>query len=70
MVAQSMTWYYEYGVILDVNADREAFIEQVAVEFVMVMKIFHQSYGRPWIADWNDIDIHTIIDSADGGVRL
>ena len=68
LVAQSLTWYYEYGILLDVDADREAFIEQAAGEFVVAMKLFHQSYGRPWITDWDDIDIHTIIDSADGGV--
>ena len=28
MVAQAMSWYYEHGIIKDVNSDREGFIEQ------------------------------------------
>ena len=37
MVAQAMSWYYEYGIIKDVNSDREGFISQAAEEFVAAM---------------------------------
>ncbi|MDE6590560.1 MAG: hypothetical protein K2K53_09515, partial [Oscillospiraceae bacterium] len=68
MVAQAMSWYYEYGIIKDVNSDREGFISQAAEEFVAAMKLYHQTYGQSsWIKDWNAIDIHSIIDSNDGG---
>ena len=69
MVAQGLSWYYEYGILLDVSADREAFIEQAAAEFVAAMKLYHQTYGQSsWITNWDDIGTHSIIDSADGGV--
>ena len=68
MVAQAMTWYYEYSLILDVNADREAFIEQAAEEFIAAMKLYHKTYGQSsWIKDWDAINTHSIIDSNDGG---
>ena len=56
MVAQGMSWYYEYGIIKDVTSDREGFIEQVAEEFVAALKMCHDTYhwapgsqtGTPW----------------------
>ena len=46
MVAQAMSWYYEHGIILDVNSNREGFIEQCAEEFVAAMKLYHRKYGQ------------------------
>ena len=43
MVAQAMSWYYEYGIIKDVTSNREGFIEQAAEEFVAAMKLYHQT---------------------------
>ena len=69
MVAQAMSWYYEHGIILDVNSNREGFIEQAAEEFVAAMKLYHETYGQSsFIKDWSKIGTHSIIDSADGGV--
>ena len=69
LVAQGLSWYYEYGILKDVNADREAFIEQAAEEFLAVMKLYHQTYGQSsWLTDWDNLDTHSIIDSADGGI--
>ncbi len=69
MVAQAMSWYYEHGIIKDVNSDREGFIEQAAEEFVAAMKLYHETYGQSsFIKDWSKIGTHSIIDSADGGV--
>ncbi len=68
MVAQAMSWYYEHGIILDVNSNREGFIEQAAEEFVAAMKLYHETYGQSsFIKDWSKIGTHSIIDSADGG---
>ena len=68
MVAQAMSWYYEYSIIIDVNSNREGFIEQAAEEFVAAMKLYHRTYGQSsWIKDWDAIDTHSIIDSSDGG---
>ena len=68
MVAQAMSWYYEYGIIIDVTSNREGFIEQAAEEFVAAMKLYHRTYGQSsWIKDWDAIDTHSIIDSSDGG---
>mgnify|MGYP001025297667 FL=1 len=68
MVAQAMSWYYEYNIIIDVNSNREGFIEQMAEEFVAAMKLYHRTYGQSsWIKDWDAIDTHSIIDSSDGG---
>ena len=68
MVAQAMSWYYEHGIILDVNSNREGFIEQAAEEFVAAMKLYHRTYGQSsFITNWDAIDTHSIIDSADGG---
>ena len=68
MVAQAMSWYYEHGIIKDVNSDREGFIEQAAEEFVAAMKLYHETYGQSsFIKDWSKIGTHSIIDSADGG---
>ena len=68
MVAQAMSWYYEYNIIIDVNSNREGFIEQAAEEFVAAMKLYHRTYGQSsWIKDWDAIDTHSIIDSSDGG---
>ena len=68
LVAQAMSWYYEYGIIVDVTSNREGFISQAAEEFVAAMKLYHQTYGQSsWIKDWDSIDIHSIIDSSDGG---
>ena len=39
LVAQAGSWLYEHGVILDVNSNREGFIEQMAEEFVAAMKL-------------------------------
>ena len=68
MVAQAGSWLYEHGTILDVNSNREGFIEQMAEEFVAAMKLYHDTYGQSsWITDWNKIGTHSIIDSSDGG---
>ncbi len=68
LVAQAGSWLYEHGVILDVNSNREGFIEQMAEEFVAAMKLYHRTYGQSsWIKDWDAINTHSIIDSADGG---
>ena len=68
MVAQAMSWYYEHGILKDVNSDREGFINQAAEEFVAAMKLYHDTYGQSsFIKDWSKIDIHSIIDSSDGG---
>jgi len=68
MVAQAMSWYYEHGIILDVNSNRDGFIEQAAEEFVAAMKLYHDTYGQSsWIKDWSKIGTHSIIDSSDGG---
>ena len=69
MVAQAMSWYYEHGIIKDVNSDKEGFIEQAAEEFIAAMKLYHQTYGQSsWITNWDSIGTHSIIDSKDGGV--
>ena len=34
LVAQAMSWYYEHGIIIDVNSNKEGFIEQCAEDFV------------------------------------
>ena len=68
MVAQAGSWLYEHGAILDVTSNREGFIEQMAEEFVAAMKLYHDTYGQSsFITNWNAIDTHSIIDSADGG---
>ena len=68
MVAQAMSWYYEHGIIKDVNSDREGFIEQAAEEFVAAMRLYHDTYGQSsFITDWSKIGTHSIIDSSDGG---
>ena len=68
LVAQAGSWLYEHGTILDVNSNREGFIEQMAEEFVAAMKLYHDTYGQSsWIKDWDKIGTHSIIDSADGG---
>ena len=68
LVAQAMSWYYEHGIIKDVNSDREGFIEQAAEEFVAAMRLYHDTYGQSsFIKDWSKIGTHSIIDSSDGG---
>ena len=68
LVAQAGSWLYEHGAILDVNSNREGFIEQMAEEFVAAMKLYHRTYGQSsWIKDWDAINTHSIIDSNDGG---
>ena len=68
MVAQAGSWLYEHGAILDVNSNREGFIEQMAEEFVAAMKLYHDTYGQSsFITNWSSIGTHSIIDSADGG---
>jgi len=68
MVAQAGSWLNEHGTILDVNSNREGFIEQMAEEFVAAMKLYHRTYGQSsWITDWDSIGTHSIIDSKDGG---
>ena len=69
MVAQAMSWYYEHGIIKDVNSDKEGFLEQAAEEMIAAMKLYHQTYGQSsWITNWDSIGTHSIIDSKDGGV--
>ena len=69
LVAQAGSWLYEHGTILDVNSNREGFIEQMAEEFVAAMKLYHETYGQSsFIKDWSKIGTHSIIDSTDGGV--
>ena len=68
MVGQAMSWYYEHGIIKDVNSDRDGFIEQASEEFVAAMKLYHRTYGQSsFITNWDAIGTHSIIDSADGG---
>jgi uncharacterized surface anchored protein len=68
LVAQAGSWLYEHGVIVDVNSNREGFIEQMAEEFIAAMKLYHRTYGQSsWIKDWDAISTHSIIDSSDGG---
>ncbi|MCM1234256.1 MAG: SpaA isopeptide-forming pilin-related protein [Ruminococcus flavefaciens] len=68
MVAQAMSWYYEHGILKDVTTDKEGFLEQASEEFVAAMKLYHQTYGQSsFITNWDAIDTHSIIDSADGG---
>ena len=68
MVAQAGSWLNEHGTILDVNSNREGFIEQMAEEFVAAMKLYHRTYGQSsWITNWDSIGTHSIIDSKDGG---
>ena len=68
LVAQAGSWLYEHGAILDVNSNREGFIEQMAEEFVAAMKLYHDTYGQSsFITDWSKVGTHSIIDSADGG---
>ena len=43
MVAQAMSWYYEHGIILDLNSNKEGAIEQIAEEFVAAMKLYHKT---------------------------
>ena len=69
MVAQAGSWLNEHGTILDVNSNREGFIEQMAEEFVAAMKLYHDTYGQSsFITNWSSIGTHSIIDSSDGGV--
>ena len=68
IVAQAASWLYEHGAILDVNSNREGFIEQIAEEFVAAMKLYHDTYGQSsFITNWSSIGTHSIIDSSDGG---
>ena len=68
IVAQGLSWYYEYGILKDVNSDRAGFIEQVAGEFLAAMRVCHDAYNwAPWVTDWDSADIYTVIDSADYG---
>ncbi len=69
VVAQGITWYDEYGVLIDCTTDREGFIRQVAEEMVATFKMFHDTWNSSaWITDWDSVDINTIIDSNDNGV--
>ncbi len=68
ITAQTMTWYWEYGLIKDVTTDREGFIEQASEEMITSFKVIHDVWNfSPWIKDWDSITIHSIIDSSDGG---
>ena len=68
MVAQASSWLYEHGAIVDVNSNREGFIEQISEEFIAAMRLYHQTYGQSsWITNWDAIGTHSIIDSKDGG---
>lgn len=68
ITAQTMTWYWEYGLIKDVTTDREGFIEQASEEMITSFKVIHDVWNfSPWIKDWDSITIHSIIDSNDGG---
>ena len=59
LVAQAGSWLYEHGAILDVNSNREGFIEQMAEEFVAAMKLYHDTYGQSsWIKDWSKMAAH------------
>ena len=69
VVSQAMTWYYEYGLIINCDTDREGFIRQASEEMVAAFKMFHDTWNSTaWITDWSNVDIYTIIDSADNGV--
>ena len=68
ITAQTMTWYWEYGLIKDVTTDREGFIEQASEEMITSFKVIHDVWNySPWIKDWDSVTIHTIIDSRDNG---
>ena len=68
ITAQTMTWYWEYGLIKDVTTDREGFIEQASEEMITSFKVLHDVWNySPWIKDWDSVTIHTIIDSNDNG---
>lgn len=68
MTAQGLTWYYEQGILKNCDTDREGFIVQVAEEFAAAYRMYHDEYGySPWITDWDNLDIHAIINSADNG---
>ena len=68
ITAQTMTWYWEYGLIKDVTTDREGFIEQASEEMITSFKVIHDVWNfSPWIKDWDSVNIHTIIDSRDNG---
>ena len=69
VVGQAMTWYYEYGLIINCDTDREGFIRQASEEMVAAFKMFHDTWNSTaWITDWDKVDIYTIIDSKDNGV--
>ena len=68
MVGQAMSWYYEHGILIDINSNKEGFIEQASEEFVAAMRLYHDTYGQSsFIKDWSKIGTHSIIDSSDGG---
>ena len=69
LVSQSLTWYYEYGIIIDYTTDKEGFIKQAAEEFVAAVRMYNENeIVSSWITDWDSVTIYDIIDSADGGV--
>ena len=69
VVSQAMTWYYEYGLIINCDTDREGFIRQASEEMLAAFKMFHDTWNSTaWITDWDNVDIYTIIDSNDNGV--
>ena len=69
VVSQAMTWYYEYGLIINCDTDREGFIRQASEEMLAAFKMFHDTWNSTaWITNWDNVDIYTIIDSNDNGV--
>jgi len=57
LVAQAMSWYYEHGIIKDINSDREGFYEQASEEFVAAMRLYHDTYGQSsWITNWDAME--------------
>ena len=69
VVAQSLTWCNQYGVLIDYSTDKEGFIKQASEEMLAAFKMFDSVWNScPWISDWSTVDIYTIIDSGDGGL--
>ncbi len=45
IVAQSLTWYQEYGQLINYQVDRNGFLNQLAQEYLAVYKLYDKVYG-------------------------
>ena len=53
----------------EVTPPAQGFIRQASEEMVAAFKMFHDTWNSTaWITNWDNVDIYTIIDSADNGV--